>query len=201
MAIMTEKNVQIVLVDTPGVIDAEHGKKHRLERSLVVDPENSLTSVDLIAVVVDASLRLSENGLDPLILSMLYRNPTLDSILILNKVDLVSKKAKLLEICKNLTCGVVADNPVPRYDNAEAFLSKQQKEELFTRKYYQKQDGSSAESKFWSGVEQYEKLKTNLDRKIFLQKKKGWPKFKDVFMISALSGDGTDALKVNSVFQ
>lgn len=194
---MTDNNTQIVLVDTPGVINKEHGKKHHLERSLIVDPESSLQTVDLIAVLVDASQRYTEYGLDRQVLDMLYRNPYTETILILNKVDRIKKKSKLLEISRTLTSGIVDSKPVPRFEPITHHLTKAQKALL----WQEQQDGTRAaeidpEVKFWEDVEAYARLTTVDERKMFVEKKTGWPKFKEVFMISALDGDGIGELKV-----
>ena len=198
---MTEENVQIVLVDTPGVINKEHGGKHHLERALITDPEASVSSVDLLAVLVDASWRYSEHSIDPLILSILYKNPDKDAILILNKVDLVRKKAKLLEMSRTLTCDSVDFRPMPRFEPVEVHLSKAQKSQLFAERHFERNNPDrkkhlTPEEKFWADVEKFDAIETAMDRRAFVQQKKGWPKFKEVFMISALDGDGTNELKV-----
>jgi GTPase Era involved in 16S rRNA processing len=198
---MTNENVQIVLVDTPGVINKEHGSKHHLERSLITDPEASVSAVDLLAVLVDSSRRFSEHGLDPLILSMLYKNPYVDAILVLNKVDLVRKKTKLLEMSRTLSCDSINFKSFPRFEPIEIHLSKGQKSQLFSERYYAQNNPDrkkqlTPEEKFWADVENFKNLESGSERKIFLEKKKGWPRFKDIFMISAIDGDGTGELKV-----
>lgn len=196
---MTENNVQIVLVDTPGVINKEHGAKHHLERSLVVDPENSLQTVDVIAVIVDASKKFSEYGMDQNILHMLYRSPYQDAVLILNKVDLIKKKSKLLEISRTMTCGVVDSQPVPRYEPIESHLTKAQKGLLWREQMERKKNAKDPEEMFWNEVDEYAKLEKYEDRRMLIARKKGWPRFKEVFMISALDGDGIEELKVSLV--
>ncbi|GAV02026.1 hypothetical protein RvY_12640 [Ramazzottius varieornatus] len=200
LAITTEGNVQIVLVDTPGVISKEHAVKHHVERSLVVDPEGSFQAVDLVAVLVDASMRYSEHGLDRKILQMLYNNPHQNAILILNKVDLVRKKTKLLEMCRTLTSDSIDFRPFPRFEPVKIHLTKRQKAQLAEEKFFRETDPNfkpalSPEEMFWKDVETYQKMETGLDRQVFIDKKTGWPKFKEVFMISALDGDGTAELK------
>ncbi|OQV16211.1 GTPase Era, mitochondrial [Hypsibius exemplaris] len=200
LAIMTEENVQIVLVDTPGVIAKENGNKHHLERSLITDPEASVPSVDVLAVLVDASMRYSENGLDPLILSLLYKNPYKDAILLLNKVDLIKKKGKLLELSRTLTNNSIGFQSFPRHEPVETHLSKAQKNQLFSQRYYARNDPNykpplTPEEKFWADIEKFNALENSSERKVFLEKKRGWSKFKEVFMISALDGDGISELK------
>ncbi|XP_041348984.1 GTPase Era, mitochondrial-like [Gigantopelta aegis] len=106
-AVFTEDDTQIVFMDTPGLLHPKQRKKHHLEMTLVTDPERSLESADLIAVLHDISNTWTRNQLDPLVLQILHLYPQLPSILILNKVDLLKKKSLLLQITRNLTEGVV----------------------------------------------------------------------------------------------
>ena len=186
------------------MISKEHAIKHRVERSLLVDPEGSFQAVDLVAVLVDASMRYSERSLDRKVLQMLYNNPHQNAILILNKVDLVKKKTKLLEMSRVLTADSVNFRPVPRFEPVEIHLSKRQKAQLTEERFYRESDPNykgklSPEEKFWNDVETYQKMETALDRSVFIEKKSGWPKFKEIFMISALDGDGTAELKVSNL--
>lgn len=79
---------QIVFVDTPGV----HKPLHRLNVRMVGAALDTMREVDVVALVVDASVR-SGHG-DQFMLKQL-EGLTIPAILVLNKVDLVAK-AKLL---------------------------------------------------------------------------------------------------------
>ncbi|XP_055346645.1 GTPase Era, mitochondrial-like [Paramacrobiotus metropolitanus] len=196
LAIMTEENVQLVLVDTPGIVNPKHAKKHHLERSLVTDPGASLLAVDVVAVIVDASQPYSERTLDPLILHMLYSNPYLECILILNKVDRIKKKSKLLEMANVLTCGVVDSVKVQRHEPVESYLSRAQKGQLkLERATGLRPAAADPEATFWDDVEAFGKMEWFEDKRRFVEERCGWPKFKEVFMISALDGDGIEELK------
>ena len=79
---------QIVFVDTPGV----HKPTHRLNVRMVDAAREAMREVDLLALIVDASVR-SGTG-DQYLLKMVQESGT-PAVLVLNKVDLVAKQ-KLL---------------------------------------------------------------------------------------------------------
>ena len=81
---------QVVFVDTPGV----HKPTHRLNVRMVDLALESMREVDVLALVVDASVQPGKG--DRYMLDLL-KETTQPSILILNKVDLIAK-AKLLPI-------------------------------------------------------------------------------------------------------
>eukprot|EP00057_Strongylocentrotus_purpuratus_P025724 XP_011680198.1 PREDICTED: GTPase Era, mitochondrial [Strongylocentrotus purpuratus] len=89
LAVITHKNTQVVLLDTPGLISYTQGRRHKLPRSLLVDAKNTFLESDLVAVLV----------------MYLTHGPTI--FVILNKVDAVKAKQSLVEITEVLTEGVV----------------------------------------------------------------------------------------------
>lgn len=92
MGIALAGNVQILLVDTPGIFQP----KRRLDRAMVAAAWTGAQDADLIMLVIDASERVRDEvleGLDS------REHPLL---LVLNKVDLV-KKEKLLALAAALT--------------------------------------------------------------------------------------------------
>lgn len=106
-AILVNGETQIVFLDTPGIVDIHHGKKHHLEASMIVDPEHALLGADLVAVMVDASDHWRRHMLDEETLRLLECNAHLTSILIVNKVDILKSKRQILEFTHSLTGGVV----------------------------------------------------------------------------------------------
>jgi GTP-binding protein Era len=84
---------QVVFVDTPGV----HKPMHRLNARMVETALEAMREVDVLAVVVDASVRPGHG--DQFVLSTL-QNVKTPAILILNKVDLIAK-AKLLPMIES----------------------------------------------------------------------------------------------------
>ncbi|NWF65427.1 MAG: GTPase Era [Chloroflexi bacterium] len=83
LGILTLDNAQLVFVDTPGI----HNAKHKLGEFLNYEAEDSLTGVDLILWLVDASTSPTEE--DKNISSLLYGiSPRTRRMLVLNKTDL-----------------------------------------------------------------------------------------------------------------
>jgi GTP-binding protein Era len=81
---------QIVFVDTPGV----HKPTHRLNVRMVDAAREAMREVDLVALVVDASVK---TGPGDRYLLKLVQDAATPAVLVLNKVDLVSKP-KLLPL-------------------------------------------------------------------------------------------------------
>src|SRR5678815_360892 len=85
-----ESRGQIVFVDTPGV----HKPTHRLNVRMVDAAREAMREVDLLALVVDASVKTGQG--DRYLLKLVQEVGT-PAVLVLNKVDLVSKP-KLLPL-------------------------------------------------------------------------------------------------------
>ncbi|PVD31738.1 hypothetical protein C0Q70_07156 [Pomacea canaliculata] len=190
--IMTQSNVQIVFLDTPGILDLASRKRHNLEKEMVIDPERSLQYAHLVAVVVDVSNRWTCNYLDPLILQILHLHKDKPTILVLNKVDILKQKQLLLQLTRELTQGIVGERVL---EGETISLLPTEPELLSTRAKDAKpsENGEakvSAEQQDWTDyfkrVQQARRAVRNL---------KGWPHFSHVFMVSALSGDGIADLK------
>jgi len=81
---------QIVFVDTPGI----HRPLHRLNVRMVDAAVDTLREVDVVALVFDASTR---PGKGDEYVSTLFKHVKIPVVLVLNKIDLVSK-AKLLPL-------------------------------------------------------------------------------------------------------
>lgn len=94
--IAIEGQSQLVFIDTPGIF----APKRRLDRAMVDSAWNGAKDADVIAVLVDASRGITEDveriieGLPPAGVPLL---------LVLNKVDLVGAKDKLLALIAELT--------------------------------------------------------------------------------------------------
>ena len=79
---------QIVFVDTPGI----HRPLHRMNVRMVETAVESIDQVDVVGAVVDAS---EKTGAGTRFLIDLMRNTKAATVLILNKIDVVSKKRLL----------------------------------------------------------------------------------------------------------
>src|SRR5215213_4692758 len=79
---------QVVFVDTPGI----HRPLHRLNVRMVDAAVDTLREVDVVALVFDASTR---PGKGDEYVSTLFKQVKIPVVLVLNKIDLVSKSALL----------------------------------------------------------------------------------------------------------
>uniref|UniRef100_A0A8D0UCK0 GTPase Era, mitochondrial n=1 Tax=Sus scrofa TaxID=9823 RepID=A0A8D0UCK0_PIG len=107
LGVITEKEAQVILLDTPGLISPAKQKRHHLEPSLLEDPWKSMESADLVVVLVDVSDQWTRNQLSPQVLQCLTQFSQVPSILVMNKVDRLKQKSVLLELTAALTEGVV----------------------------------------------------------------------------------------------
>ncbi|XP_013789808.1 GTPase Era, mitochondrial-like [Limulus polyphemus] len=169
-AVLTEGNTQIVFLDTPGLVTPDHGKKHHLDSTLTTGPSKSVQHADTILVVVDVSNKWTRNHLDPGILKLLHRYPNKDCVLVLNKIDLLQSKQKLLEVSRSLTMGKVGGKDMP------AFPSRRKNQKISLNSLFKVTEDK---------LEENNKVDTET----------GWPNFSRVFMISALDGNGVADLK------
>jgi len=88
MGLAIEGEVQIVLVDTPGIFDP----RRRLDRAMVAAAWGGAQDADLIALVVDAEMGFSHR-IEAMLDTLDARSET--KILVLNKVDVVDKQTLL----------------------------------------------------------------------------------------------------------
>lgn len=82
---------QIVFVDTPGL----HRPQYRMNRAMIHLARQSLTDVDIVVHVVDGSHGFGRGDREA---AEMLRKAGGDSVLVLNKVDLIRKKTKLLPL-------------------------------------------------------------------------------------------------------
>ena len=82
---------QIVLIDTPGV----HKPDSPLGRKMMVEVREALEGCDLVLVIVDVAHKLDPR--DQFVLDLLRKIDT-KAFLVLNKIDLIREKSKLLPL-------------------------------------------------------------------------------------------------------
>jgi GTP-binding protein Era len=97
---------QVVFADTPGL----HEPRHRMNRAMVEIARQSLRDVDLVVLVVDASLGPGRG--DERAAAQLRRLPVA-RMAVLNKIDLVPHKEKLLPMMKVVVEEWGLDEAVP----------------------------------------------------------------------------------------
>ncbi|XP_049855488.1 GTPase Era, mitochondrial-like [Schistocerca gregaria] len=154
-AVSIQDTTQIIFLDTPGLVTATEMQRFNLEESFLQDSELALMEADLLGVIHDVSNRWTSGSLDAKVLRLLELYPEKSSFLVLNKVDLLKNKRKLLELVNVLT---------------DQNLRKETRNPKKT--------------------EQLSEAKV----KDIVKEKSGWGNFSEVFIVSALSGDGVDKI-------
>uniref|UniRef100_A0A8C3W2C8 GTPase Era, mitochondrial n=1 Tax=Catagonus wagneri TaxID=51154 RepID=A0A8C3W2C8_9CETA len=91
LGVITEKEAQVILLDTPGLISPAKQKRHHLEPSLLEDPWKSMESADLVVVLVDVSDKWTRSQLSPQVLRCLTHFSQVPSILVMNKQYLLAQ--------------------------------------------------------------------------------------------------------------
>ena len=94
--VLTRAEGQIVFLDTPGV----HKPGYKLNRRMMAIVTDALSTVDLILLMIDATTPMGHG--DQFVLDMLKRVPA-RAFLLLNKVDALRDKAKLLPLIGRYT--------------------------------------------------------------------------------------------------
>lgn len=208
-AILTQQNTQIVFADTPGVVKLEDAQKFHLEDSLVSQPAHAAVESDLLLVIQDVSSRFVREAIDKRILKLLcYHSAATGTpaILVLNKIDLLSKERPLYKLIRKLTCGHLegvaqaqpGKNQLEHVKvSADTYLKRKLKEEQKVVIKDEVDDADVIRIRSYSdflGV-----LKNNLLTDSLVTQLTnglvGWPGFKEVFAVSALEGLGVEDLR------
>uniref|UniRef100_A0A8C7LRI5 Era-like 12S mitochondrial rRNA chaperone 1 n=1 Tax=Oncorhynchus mykiss TaxID=8022 RepID=A0A8C7LRI5_ONCMY len=186
-------DVLTILLDTPGLTTPSKVKRHQLEKSLLEDPWNIVKEADRVVIMVDVSDKWACNKLDFEVLKCLTQYPDVPAVLVLNKVDSLKSKSRLLEITADLTCGVVnvrklQVRSVIKPPWAERRTDRETRtpgsgDEGEPGGDVAPHEGSEAQS--WLSKEQLRALKTQ----------QGRAHFKDVFMLSAVDREDVETLK------
>lgn len=165
-AIHSKANSQAILFDTPGLVGSREIKKHQLDTQFVSACRHAIQHSALIGVVHDVSNSWTRHALSPVLLRVLEEYAHIPSFLILNKIDTLKSKRILLDIVRNLTCDQLAS--IRNYGPP-------------TRR--RKSRDAGAEEKAPSdGLEGKEITSPS--------RVEGWPHFTEIFMVSAMTGDG-----------
>ncbi|XP_056415038.1 GTPase Era, mitochondrial isoform X1 [Hyla sarda] len=176
--IITEEDTQIILLDTPGMVNNLRAERHKLDKAFQEDPWESVKMADVALVLVDVSDKWMRKSLHPEVLKCLSKNPHVPSILVLNKVDLVTQKSMLLDVTSKLTEGLVKGRKAV-IKSSKKSVDRSVKSDPHIRK---EESGGLPEDE-----------QDNSDK--YLKDRTGWPHFQEVFMLSALEGDEVDTLK------
>lgn len=186
MGVLTENDTQIILLDTPGLTTPAKVKRHQLEKSLLIDPYNTVKEADLVVVLVDVSDRWMCGQLNFEVLKCLAQYPDIPAILVLNKVDLMKTKDRLLDITAALTCGIVNGRKIRvRPVIKPPWAEKKPEERLELPPDVDNTEESETTDETGLSKEKLEELR----------RQRGWPHFKDVFMLSSLDREDVKTLK------
>ncbi|XP_007894732.1 GTPase Era, mitochondrial isoform X2 [Callorhinchus milii] len=208
--VITEGEIQIVLLDTPGLTTAAKGKRHNLEKSLLVDPWDSVKEANLVLVLVDVSDHWNRYNLSLEVLKCLSQNSHVPAVLVLNKVDLLKSKGLLLDLTIELTEGMVNGKKLKIKSKVKSLAQSTQGDcgAMEAGHLPEKEPGSrdvhaapvcqadgqigAQETVAESGAEPAPKQHRGNQH---LKHKQGWPHFREVFMLSAVDGDEVETLK------
>ena len=119
----------------------------------------------------DVSNKWTRGSLSPKILRLLHLYPEKESILVMNKIDLLKEKRLLLALTNKLSEGIVGGSAIQQNRNESA-----EKEENVVH--------------FGTDSLTEKEVAKKIEGKI------GWPHFSKVFMISAIDGDGVTEIAV-----
>ncbi len=92
--IVSDESSQIVLVDTPGI----HTAKSRINRAMVDAAYGAISGIDLLLLVVDATASAEDAFVREIV-----AKANCPVFLVLNKIDLVEPKERLLELITRLS--------------------------------------------------------------------------------------------------
>ena len=207
-AVLTEADTQVVFLDTPGVVDSKSAARFKLDNDMILDPERSCKYADLLIVLHDVSNRYVREAVSKKILRLLalyYRH--VPSVLVLNKMDTIPRSRRVYDLIRKLTCN--------RLDGVEGQVAISKNDSKFSMETYLKRKAREMEnmSDMKEHVMRNEDSTTTSDRMSDILKVAGndvltedtvheltaglvgWPGFRDVFTISALTGDGVNDLK------
>ena len=94
MGILTKNNSQLVFLDTPGIHKARNGLDNYMAKAI----SQTISSVDVILLVVDANSNLESSESDFIKIIKNLKNYKVPRILALNKIDLIKEKEDLLKL-------------------------------------------------------------------------------------------------------
>ncbi|KAJ8266353.1 hypothetical protein GJAV_G00129450 [Gymnothorax javanicus] len=200
--VLTKDNTQIVFLDTPGLTTLAKAKRHQLEKNLLMDPWNSVLEADLVVVLVDVSEKWSSNKLSFEVLKCLAQNPDIPAVLVLNKVDLLKDKHKLLDITVSLTEGMVNGRKISVRSMFRSLLEIGDRNSKVTSDRLDAGAQDSTEVSSESSTSTPQVLSVGSRSQVLskeelrqLKSRQGWPHFRDVFMLSAIDAEEVEPLQ------
>ncbi|KAL0271958.1 UNVERIFIED_CONTAM: hypothetical protein PYX00_005105 [Menopon gallinae] len=116
-------DTQIILLDTPGIISPRGKEKLKLKDIQDVSDIFPVKKAEVMGILVDAACKYTANEIGSNVMSFLRSLPqTTKFVLLLNKVDLLKDKSKLLKIVKKLTSKPISDNQAEKMNFSRIFM-------------------------------------------------------------------------------
>lgn len=191
--ILVDGTTQIEFCDTPGIVQPQRCKKDKLETSFLTAPIESGRFADVIMVIVDASNKRYQSKINDGLLRLLEKHSDKESLLILNKIDAVKAKQRLIDMSTALTNGVV--------DGVSCFEGDPLRVQRDARPYMATViDKSERRLREKGTIIDVERAPTDYEplpqiEETVVERPIAWQKFSRVFMVSAITGDGVDDLR------
>ncbi|XP_002124408.4 GTPase Era, mitochondrial-like [Ciona intestinalis] len=191
LGILTDGDVQIEFQDSPGIFNKSKSKRFHGKIKGKDFPSSCFAESDLCMVVVDLSMKRTTNGfLDPEVLVELIKHQHIPSILVINKIDKVKKRSRIYPLIPQLTGGFV--NGVDCRPQSNKIQAKPIELPPVKAEVIQAIDRVEE----LASTKDFQFLYRNEEKMLRQMRScRGWPYFKDVFVISALRGWETDRLR------
>lgn len=161
--ILTKNNTQYVFIDTPGM----HKPKNKLSEHMVKSIHEGISDVDAVLLITDATRKISEIERH-LIEDFKLKNQNV--ILILNKIDLIKNKLKLLEVIKTYSELYDFEAIIPisalSGEGVEQILSQLDKFAVESPFYYPEDESTDQTERSWVAEIVREKLLNNMYEEI-----------------------------------
>ncbi|KAF8381776.1 eral-1 [Pristionchus pacificus] len=191
-AAITEGDIQLVVVDSPGTIGITHARKvmgiSKGNEKIVADPEEALHRAEHVIVVQDATA--PGDYIHHRVLHLLHRHSHLPASL----VDLVTDRTELLELTRILTKGRVAGKEIKTAQTTIGRLGRAA-DTISLHSDDMKGKGEEWQNKYRSIVDTPSaRVPYSETRRLFADER-GWGAFDAVFYASALSGEGVEPLR------
>lgn len=99
LGLITEENVQVGLIDTPGIFSKSTGSHAKLDKAMLKTAWQSLDDADLVILLADASARQPDNKTRAIVDTLAKQKR--HAVLVLNKIDKI-KAEKLLPLAEQM---------------------------------------------------------------------------------------------------
>ncbi len=170
MGIHTVDETQIVFIDTPGF----HKPRNELDKNMNKAVGDGMADVDAAILVIEAvtAFKMEDGELPPAEVELLkeLKKRNLKAVLVINKIDLLAEKDKLLDIittyCEHFPFEAVVPLSARTGDGVEALLSELNKFSKLSPHYFDDEDVTDQPEKVMVAEMIREKLLRSLDKEV-----------------------------------